>query len=410
MLPLNFLQRHWRELLFGFAMCFLSSFGQTFFISMFGGEIKTEFGISDGEFGTLYSAGTLLSAAVLIWSGRLVDRLRLRDMATLVLGGLALTSAAMGLLTGPVMLVAVIFGLRQFGQGLSSHTGVTAAARRFAAQRGRAVSLASLGNTAGEALFPLIIVALIAAIDWRSVWLMSAALLLIAIPLIRWLIGTGHGQPMDAAGRDGRRIATGHDHTVGEVLREPSLWFRAPAMLAPSFIYTGLIFHQIALVEAKGWSMTTWAGNYLVFALASFSAIVVSGPLIDRLSARRLLKYALIPLAASCLVLWSSDAGWVIPVFMILIGFNAGFVHVLLGALWAELYGVRHLGAIKALGQAAMVFSTGLAPAIMGLLLDSGIGFGAIALGCTAYCTVASVLVVAAPTPRKEDAHVVRPT
>ena len=83
-------------------------------------------------------------------------------MASLVLGGLALTCLAMGFLTGPVMLVVVIFGLRHFGQGLSSHTGVTAAARRFAAERGRAVSIASLGNTAGEALLPVSVVAVLA--------------------------------------------------------------------------------------------------------------------------------------------------------------------------------------------------------------------------------------------------------
>ncbi len=402
MFSLKFVRTHWRELLFGFAMCFLSSFGQTFFISLFGGEIKAEFALSDGEFGTIYSAGTLLSAAVLVWSGRLVDRLRLRDMAALVLGGLAAVCIAMGLLAGTAMLVAVIFGLRQFGQGLASHTGVTAVARRFAAERGRAVSLVSLGNTAGEALFPLIIVALIAIIDWRSVWLISAAVLFVTLPAVRWLIGTGHGAPLGEAGQGGARIATGHDHTVGEVLREPSLWFRVPAMLAPSFVFTGLIFHQVALVEAKGWDMTVWAGSYLVFALASFSAVMVSGPLIDRFSARRLLKFALSPLALSCAVLWAGTGPWTIPLFMVFMGLSAGFIHILLGTLWAELYGLSHLGAIRALGQAAMVFSTGVAPAVFGWLLDAGTTFATIAMGCVVYCAAASVLTAVAPAPAKE--------
>lgn len=401
MFSLKFLRDHWRELLFGFAMCLLSSFGQTFFISLFGGVIRTEFAISDGEFGTIYSIGTLASAAVLVWSGRLVDRLRLRDMSAFVLFGLAVTCLAMAMLTGPLMLVFVIFGLRQFGQGLGSHTGVTAAARRFAAERGRAISVASLGNTAGEALLPVTAVAVLVVADWRNIWIMAAALLLASIPAIRWLIGTGTGEPL-ATSNGQRPAATGIDHTLSEVLHDPGMWLRLPALMAPAFVYTGLIFHQVAIVELKGWPLTYWAGSYLIFATTTFCTIVASGPLIDRVSARALLKFFLLPLLLSCLALWSGNEIWIVPLFMVLMGLSSGFAHILLGAVWAELYGLKHLGSIRALATAVTVFASGLAPAAMGLSMDAGISIEFIALASGLYCIAASVLVAFAPAPRKE--------
>ncbi len=402
MFTIAFLRNHWRELLFGFAMCFLSSFGQTFVISLFGGEIRAEFGITEGELGSIYSIGTIASAAVLVWSGRLVDHLRLRDMSALVLSGLAITCIAMVLLTGPLMLVFVVFGLRQFGQGLASHTGVTAAARRFAAERGRAVTIAALGYTAGEALLPVSIVAVMTVSGWRNIWLMAAALLFAAIPAIRWLIGHGHGEPQAVAAAGTRRIATGIDHTSAEVLAEPSLWLRMPAIMAPSFIYTGLIFHQISIVEAKGWLLTHWAGSYLIFGTATACTVIAAGPLVDRFTSRRLIKFLLLPLMLSCMVLWYGNAGWIIPVFMVMMGVSAGLAQVMFGAVWAELFGVKHLGAIRALAQAAMVFSSGLAPAAMGLAMDRGASIETISLSCALYCIGASALVLVAPAPRKE--------
>ena len=404
MLSLEFLRAHWRELLFGFAMCLLSSFGQTFFISLFGGQIRAELGISDGQFGSYYAMGTLASAAVLVWSGRLIDRLRLRDMATLVLGGLGLTCIAMSFLAGPVMLVIVFFGLRQFGQGLASHTGVTAVARRFAAERGRALSLSTMGHSAGEALFPITVVAVMVTFGWRNLWLVAAAILLAAIPAIRWLIGTGRGEPVEKSDDGKRPVATGIDHSVAEVLREPSLWLRLPCAMAPSFIYTGLIFHQVSITETKGWSLSFWASNYLLFAIIAISTVIAAGPLVDRFSARGLVQYFLLPLMLACVVLWYGNALWIVPLFMILLAISSGLYQVIFSALWAELYGVKHLGAIRALAQAAMVFSSGVAPAAMGLAMDAGTTIETIALACAAYCIVASLLTAIAPAPRKERA------
>ena len=58
-------------------MSFTSSFGQTFFISLFGPSIQFEYGLSHTSWGTIYLIGTLLSAIILTYSGSLIDYYRL---------------------------------------------------------------------------------------------------------------------------------------------------------------------------------------------------------------------------------------------------------------------------------------------------------------------------------------------
>jgi hypothetical protein len=69
----KFLSNNASWLAAGVLLTFVSSFGQTFFISIFGGQIRTEFGLSHAAWGGIYSLGTTASAIVMIWSGVLSD-------------------------------------------------------------------------------------------------------------------------------------------------------------------------------------------------------------------------------------------------------------------------------------------------------------------------------------------------
>ena len=53
-------------------------------------------------------------------------------------------------------------------------------------------------------------------------------------------------------------------------------------------------------------------------------------------------------------------------------GISNGLTNVLMSSFWAEIYGVKYLGSIKALTGSLMVFSTALATAVFGILIDSG--------------------------------------
>ena len=403
MLSLAFLRTHGRLLAFGMLMTFCSSFGQTYFISLFSGEIRAGFGLSDGDFGSLYAVATLSSAAVLLWVGRLIDRLPLPAFAAAVLVGLAAMCLALGAVGGAAGLVGVLFGLRLFGQGLATHSAIVAMGRYFEAARGRAVSIASLGHTLGEAVLPAVVVTALALAAWQQVWSAAGLTLLALVPPMLLLLKGQRAR--DQAFQSRLRDAGNHgDRGLGAALRDPGLWLRLPALLAPSFIFTGLIFHQVHLAGAKGWPLSLLAGGFVLFAACALGAMLFAGPLVDRLSARRLTPVFLAPLALACLVLGTSDAPLAAPTFMALLGINTGITTVLLGALWPELYGITHLGAIRAFGQSAMVFASGLAPAIMGLLIDRGLAMETIALACALYCLGASGLAFFAEQSRRTKA------
>ena len=390
MLSLSFLRAHGRLLGFGLVMALCSSFGQTFFVSLFSAEVRAALDLSHGGFGTLYSLGTLASAALLIFGGRQIDHWPLVLFAGTVLGGLAVGCLAMSVAESAVGLALAIFALRFFGQGLSSHASLTAMARYFERERGRAVAIASLGHPIGEAALPLLVVALLAIMSWRDLWVGAAAILILAaLPMTIWLL-QGHGARDAALGARGAERES--DATLSQALRDGAFWLRMPALLAPSFISTGLIFHQVHIAADKGWTMTLMAGSFSLYALGSVGSVLIAGGLVDRYSARRLVPFFLAPLAFGCLALASGTAPQTAPIFFALLGIGAGATTAILGSLWAEQYGVAHLGAIRAFAQAAMVFSTGLAPAFMGLLIDAGVGADAMAAGCAVYCLAASML------------------
>ena len=388
-----------RLLAFGFLAAFCSSFGQTFFISLFSAEIRAEFGLSDGDFGTLYSAATLVSGFSLIWLGRKIDQLDLRLYSALV--GIAFVAACllMASAASTVALVLAIFMLRLTGQGLMSHIAVTSMARYFEAGRGKAISIASFGFPAGEALFPTVAVLSIAAIGWRETWIaISMILTAVLVPLLLWLL-KGHAA-RDRGLRD--RLLGVTPGAAGEstswsrrqMLRDPRFYLILPAALAPSFIVTGLFFHQVHLAQSKGWSMAWVATCFIGFAFAQGITVLQTGPLVDRIGAVRLLPYFLMPLASGLLVLWAFDHPGAALIYLMAMGVTSGMSATIVTAVWAELYGVLHLGAIRALAAALSVLSSALSPVSIGWMIDRGVSMETVALLCLAYLGLAILLVL----------------
>ncbi len=400
MFSLAFLRSNAKLIGFGFVLYFLASAGQTYFISIFGGEIRAEFGLSHGDFGTVYAIGTLGSAATLVWLGRIVDTMSVAKTVILTLLVLAAVSAFMGFTWDAAALAFAIYGLRLMGQGMAMHIGVTAMARFFTAERGRALSIASLGGAVSAAASPPYIVALLTFVTWREAWWITALFVLCALPLCLLLI---RGEDLAERAKEiasNQKAEGGDQYKVGDVIRDPGMWLRMQVLLAPSFISTGFVFHQVHIAQAKGWSIDLMAGSFTAYAVASVAGLMISGPLVDCFSARQLMPVYLVPLAMCCLALSYGEASWWVPVYMGLMGAGTGLSAVVRGALWAELYGVAHMGAICSFSTALMVFSSGMAPAVMGIALDSGFLIEGIALTSAIYCVFATMVGRLAKPPR----------
>lgn len=368
-----------RLLTFAFLLTFLSSFGQTFFIGLFSAELRAGAGLEAGSFGTLYSAATLVSAFGLYWAGAVIDRVPLPLYVTgpVLLLGLGCLTLALG--DGVVWLAVGLFLLRFAGQGLLSHTAVISIARVFERARGRALAVALFGHAAGEAVLPPLAVAGIVALGWRSVWALAVLALAVALPL---LVALGRRGPEESpAAAPGPAEALRHATRL-DVVRDPRFYRFLPALLLPGFVITGTFLHQSQLLHEKGWPTSWYAAAFSAYAAAHVAGTVASGLLIDRYSARRVLPYYLLPLAAACLAIALSEVRLVLLPFMAGAGATAGISATTGTALWAELYGPTHLGAIRALSATIMVVATALAPAIFGALIEIDISMNAILFAC----------------------------
>ena len=392
-----FVRGNARFLGFGLVMAASSSFGQTFFISVFGGHFRAEFGLSHGEFGSVYSIATLGSAFTIIWAGRLIDRYDLKALSLALCALMAAACLFASIVQNAVMLVFAIYGLRLLGQGLLSHTAMTSMARYFEADRGKALSISNLGYPLGEGLFPLIGVTLIVALGWRGAWIAVAiAVAIILPPMVVWLLKNQAAR--DRKLQEGRPDAK-HGTTLGrtdwtraEVLRDRRFYLLLPASLSLSIIGTGIIFHHVHLVETKGWSITWFASTFIGSAIATVLASIAIGPLIDRYTACRLYPLTMVSSCLALLVLASFDNPATALAYMILFGISNGMYRGSMAAIWAELYGVRHLGSIRGLVTSIMVFGSALSPFSMGLMIDAGFSMESLIMGCFVFLVIAIVL------------------
>jgi len=389
---LTFFRENSRWVAGGFLLTLFSGFGQTFFISLSAGEIRSEFGLSHGGFGGLYMVATLASALTLPILGKVVDMITIARVAAFTIPALMLATVSMAMAGNVIWLGVTIYALRLFGQGMMTHIAMTAMGRWFAAQRGRAVSLATLGHNVGEAVFPSVFVVAGLALGWRGAWLAAAlVLVLVALPAI-YLLMRVERVPRETDTPSERPSV--RDWTRPEVLRDPLFWMALSGILAPGFIGTTVFFHQVYLSELRGWPPGVFASAFIVMSVMTIIFALISGQLIDRFSAVRILPAFLLPLAASCVVLALSVSPVGAYGFMALMGISYGFSSTLFGALWPELYGIKHLGAIRAVVVALMVFATAAGPGLTGWLIDNGVSYPAQIMGMGLYCLVASVMMI----------------
>ena len=385
----RFIQVEWRFLLFGMIMAFWSSLGQTFFISLFSDDIRAELGLSHGDFGTYYAIATTASAISLLWLGKLADTVRLEKLALLILVGLCSAAIFFSQINSIIMLVFGLYLLRMLGQGMMTHVYSTAMARRYVAARGRAISIAQLGHTISESVGPAGVVALHALFDWRTIWIiLPATALTLVAPFLRHLTrrtALQDGEGIDAVlAKDQAKDDAGHisspDHwRRPDVLVDPRFWLAILWLVAvPSFVLTGLLFHQLFLAEAKGVALSHWTASYVLYAVFAVIGSLTIGQLIDRFSARRVAPHTLLPNALACtaLLFGSIDIG--VPLFFIFFGLAIGMPHTANAALIAEIYGTRFMGEIKALFMLVTVFASALSPMIMGVMIDAGLGLNAL--------------------------------
>tara|TARA_Y100001970_G_C14166571_1_gene821633 strand:- start:711 stop:1628 length:918 start_codon:yes stop_codon:yes gene_type:complete len=270
-------------------------------------------------------------------------------------------------------LFLIIFALRFFGQGAMSHAGETTMVRYFGKNRGKAISVSTLGGMIGVTILPLIVVKLSKNFGDQNVWLLSSLSMVVFIPLM-FLILNNHSDRHTNFIDNLKNNHLSKKWKTKEVLLDSKFYVYLPLSLAAPFISTGLMFHQIFIINQKNWSFEMLGTGYIFLGIFSIIGLLVGGPIIDKFDTKRTALTSLFPLLVGVIVLLFFESYIFLIIYMSFYGLNLGLSTPLIGALWAEIYGLESLGVVKALLHASMVLASALSPLIFGYLIDWGFG------------------------------------
>ena len=392
---MNNLNLNKKIILFGFIFTFFSSFGQSFFLGLFNTSIRNELNISHGQFGSIYAAATIISSLVLIWFGKKIDEFKLFNYSFVVIFLLFFSTFFFSLISNVYLLVIAIFLMRFSGQGLMSHTATTAISRYFSKSRGKSLSAIWLGLSSAEFILPILIVFLISLFSWRTVWQFISLTTIIFLPLV--ILNTI--KEVTFSSRESNEATSEQKFDVKqwkrvEVIKDFRFYIISLNMLAMPWIITGVFVYQSFISESKLWDIYTIPKSFMIYSISSVLTLFFSGFLVDKFTSRKLIPIINIPLLVGLILLYFFDSPLYAFLFFGFVGVSNGLANVLGSSTWAEIYGVRYIGSIKALTTALMVFSTAFGTAFFGYLIDKSYTIETILMTCAIYIFVSLAILL----------------
>ena len=385
---------NFKIIIFGFIFTFFSSFGQSFFIGLFNSNIRLDLNISHGQFGSIYALATLISSFTLIWIGKKIDDFKLINYSLLVILLLFFSSIFFSFINNIYLLFFGIFLLRLSGQGLMAHTATTSISRYFNLNRGKALSATWLGLSLAEFIMPITIVFFLSFYSWRSIWLSIAIIIILFLPIISFFTI----KKIKLSSREKEKVSLKKNNIKSwkrkEVLMDPKFYIISLVMLALPAINTGVFVYQSFILESKNWGEFVIAKSFMFYAILSVGTLFISGPIVDKFTSRKILPLMNIPSLLATFILFYSD-NYMSSYFLLgLMGISNGLANVLGSSTWAEIYGVKHIGSIKALTTSMMVFSTAFGTAVFGIIIDLGYSIETIAMISFSYIIIANILII----------------
>lgn len=400
----QFILKNSRWLAAGTLLTFMSSFGQTYFISIFSGEIRNTFNLSHGDWGLIYGFGTFASAIVMIWAGGLTDIMRVRKLGPMVLCALSTSCLFMAFNPVVALLPVVIFCLRLTGQGMSTHIAAVAMSRWFVNNRGKALSISNLGFSFGEALIPLFLVSALIYFSWQKIWIIAALVTLFSIPILIWLLRQERS-PQSIDTEDQSWGMNKLHWTRKKTISHPLFWFMMPAVIGQSAFNTAFFFQQVHFSEIKGWEHLSLVSMFPIYTGVAICMMILSGILLDKFGTAKLIPYFQLPMIIAFILFAFGETLYSALLGFIFLGITSGANTTLPNAFWAEFFGTKHLGSIKAAAAAAMVLGSAIGPALTGILLDFDISLNLQYVGISTFFIISSLLMWVGISRVKKDLY-----
>ena len=372
MIITDFYIKNLRWLYIVFILTFCSAFGQTFFISLYSGEIRAAFELTHGQWGLIYSCATLSSAILILFVGGYADRISAKSLSTLVILGLIVFIFLMANNTSTWGLIFIILGLRFFGQGMLGHISMVFCGKWFFKNKGKAVAVANSGYTLAEALMPTIFVALIGVLSWQTSWYVAIIMSILILASVRLFLKKERKKGTKNQKENQQVGMLKKSWKRSEMLKNWVFWAAVPGLMTSPMITTTLFFHQVHLVEVKSWELSTYVLFIPAYSAATLVSLYLVGYFVDKFSTKIILPVFLFPLISGLLFLSIATSYLELLFIFILFGLSAGAYIVVYGTFFPEFFGSVYLGSVRTVGVTIMVFSSAIGPVLSGYFIDLG--------------------------------------
>lgn len=397
-------------------MCALTVFfsgpGQTYFTSVFLDHYIADFGWSRSMISGLYSAATLLSGLLLFSVGRLADKYGSRTITLIAALLLGISSFLSSMLASPIMLFIVFFMGRLNGQGALSLMPSTIIPRWFNRRRALAFSLMSLGSVVGSAFIPPLNNSLIILFGWRTTWKFWAfAIWLVFIPLAYLFLYNdpeqlGHNKAANTSDAKAvpkpdqkRKFEHVSNWSLSEAMRTFVFWAIIAIQMLNPMISTGITFHFMSMMTAKGIVSANVPFLLSIMALTSLPATLLAGAILNKVKTMYggILFTVFLNLSIICLLFVSNMPGAV--AFAVLQGITQGIQVVWGGLVWPEYFGMKNLGSIRGFAMSAAVISSSMGPLLFGAIFDLTSSYAPVLTAAVIMTLIGLVLSVLAKPP-----------
>lgn len=404
------------KLFYGWVMVALAGFtlyfsgpGQTYSVSVFIDSYINEFGWSRSTVSGMYSMGTLVAGMLMGIVGRLFDKYGHRKMGTTVALAFGVACLFMSTISSVSMLFFGFFLIRLLGQGSMSLIGTTLVPQWFIRKRGRALSIVSIFGAMSLATLPPINTWIIQNFGWQMGWRVWALLLwVIVAPVIYFFIRT---RPEDVGlypDNEELVIVEGDNTTVEEVswtlkeaIKTRAFWMIIYAVIVPSAIITGCVFHQISILGQAGLTPERAALISSITSLIRLPLVLAAGQLADRVQLRYLLATSQAILLAMLVALFMANSVSLVMVYGILMGVQMALQGLVMGVIWPEYYGRKHLSTIRGTTMMAGVIGSALGPLPYGYAYDLFGGYTEVVIASMVFPLIGIVLGFLAKKPVK---------
>ncbi len=342
--------------------------GQTIGVSVFIDHFVDDLGLTRAEVSTAYLIGTLTGSLFLPTVGRFIDRRGVRVAQTIIGVLFAAALINMSFVQGFVTLAIGFTGIRLLGQGSLSLVSTVTVSLRFVQNRGTAIGMFSTVTAGLMALVPIVLATIIAAVGWRSAWLVAAIGIALTVSPLAWF-GL-RSMPTNSAPSPNAASDPSNDDTYdrGEALRTRGFWILAAISGAAGMLSTALNFHQIDLLTQAGLSKEGAAAMFLPQVLGSTLAGFGFGYAADRLGTRLLPALSVALLFAAHILAANASPGLAVVSYAVVLGAAGGATRTVSATLLPSWFGTTHLGSIQGTLTLLNVGASATGPVALALL------------------------------------------